>query len=116
MLSLVAQLDHKLQSWKASLPLELQPAEFLKQFKMRDNTRALGLMTAHCSFYDLIIGVHSMFLYPWVINSFSDALRPDIALEVSKQVEVSSQQVANAARSLIVIARSVDMGKAGTQS
>jgi hypothetical protein len=116
MLSLVAQFDNKLESWKASLPLELQPADFLKQFRMPDTMRALGLMTAHCSFYDLLIGVHSIFLYPWVIDSFSDTLDANLALMVRKQIEISSQQVANAARSLIVIARSLDMGKAGTQS
>jgi hypothetical protein len=116
MLSLMSQLDHQLQSWKASLPVDLQPADFVKQFRMPHSMRALGLMVTHCSFYDLVIGVHSIFLYPWVIDSFTGTMDANLTLGVMEQVKNSSQQVANAARSLIVIARSLDMGKAGTQS
>ncbi|KEF59158.1 uncharacterized protein A1O9_04002 [Exophiala aquamarina CBS 119918] len=116
MLSLVARFGDQLQSWKASLPVDLQPADFLKQFRMPDSMRAMGLMVTHCSFYDLVIGVHSIFLYPWVIDSFAGTMDANLALMVREQVKNSSQQVANAARSLIVIARSLDMGQAGTQS
>lgn len=116
MLSLVTQFDLRLQMWKESLPSQLQPPDFLKQFRMPNDMRALGLMMTHCSFYDLIIGIHSTFLYPWVIDSFCGHLTAELALKIKEQVDTSSHLVANAARSLIVIARSLDMGGAGTQS
>lgn len=116
MLNLVAHFENRLQSWKKSLPPELQPADFLKQFTMPEQMRALGLMTIHCSFYDLVIRVHSIFLYPWVIASFANTSDNPLAPLIREQIETSSQKVANAARSLIVVARSLDMGKAGTRS
>lgn len=116
MLRLVKQFDIQLQAWKEALPSHLRPTDFLKQFKMPGTNRSLGLMTAHCSFYDLIMIIHSIFVYPWVIDSFSDNLDADLALEIRAQTATSSRLVANAARSLVIIARNLDMKRAGTQS
>ena len=116
MLSLVRQFDVQLQSWKESMPSQLQPTDFLKQFKMPRTMRLLGLMTAHCSFYDLLMVVHSIFMYPWVIDSFSGNADPKVARRIKAQIITSSHLVANAARSLIVITRSLDMDSIGTQS
>ncbi|KAH0844475.1 putative fungal specific transcription protein [Fonsecaea pedrosoi] len=116
MLSLVEQFDNQLQAWKESIPLHLRPTDFLKQFKMPGNRKLLGLMTAHCSFYDLVMAAHSTFLYPWVIESFSEYGDTELAQRIQKQIHVSSHLVANAARSLIVVVRSLDMDSVGTQS
>ncbi|OQU98882.1 Fungal specific transcription factor domain-containing protein isoform 2 [Cladophialophora immunda] len=116
MLSLVGQFDNHLRAWKESMPLQLRPTDFLKQFEMPGNRKLLGLMTAHCSFYDLVMAAHSTFLYPWVIQSFSENVDAELAQRIKEQIRVSSQLVANASRSLIVVVRSLDMDSVGTQS
>lgn len=117
MLSLVTQFNIQLQSWKESMPSQLRPTDFLKHFRMPGTNRLLGLMTAHCSFYDMLMINNSIFMYPWVIDSFSVSnLDTDLALKIKAQIIISSHLVANAARSLIVIARNLDMNRAGTQS
>lgn len=116
MLGLVKRFHHQLQTWKESIPLQLRPTDFLKQFKMPGSKKSLGLMTTHASFYDLVMATHSTFMYPWVINSFSENGDSALAQRIKAQVHTSSQLVANAARSLIVIIRSLDMDSLGTQS
>lgn len=83
---------------------------------MPSTVRMLGLMITHSTFYDLLMTVHTLFMYPWVIESFSGHLEPDITSQITAQRSASSHLVANAARSLIIIARSLDIDRAGTQS
>lgn len=116
MLDLVSQFHTQLQSWKNSLPADSQPCDRLKQWQMPDTVRSLGMLTIHCSFYDLMMVVHSIFAYPWVTELFSGHDDTNLALQVNAQMAASSDIVANAARSLIVIARNLDMDRAGTQS
>ena len=116
MLRVVTQFDAQLQLWKNSLPLEIQPLTTLKQFRIPDGDKWLGHMITHCSYYDLLMITHSSFMYPWVIESFAHDLDEDLAERVQSQTFTSSCFVANAARSLIVIARNVDLYRAGTQS
>lgn len=116
MLYLVSQFHTQLQGWKNSLPVESQPFDCLSQWQMPDTVRSLGILTVHCSFYDLIMVVHSIFAYPWVKQLFSGDICAKLATQVNAQMTASSNLMANAARSLIVIARNLDMDRAATQS
>ena len=116
MLSVVTQFDSELQTWKNSLPTEIQPPSLLKVFKIPEGDYWLEHMITNCSYYDLVMITHSSFMYPWVIESFPHSLDENLAQSIKAQVVASSGLVANAARSLIVIARHVDLYHAGTQS
>ncbi|KIW95658.1 uncharacterized protein Z519_04243 [Cladophialophora bantiana CBS 173.52] len=116
MFDLVAHFDTQLRLFKEALPQQLRPVSCLKQFHMPGTIRMLGLMTTHCSFYDLLMLVHTIFAYPWIIESFPSSLDASLAVKVKTQIAVSSQIVADVARSLIVIERNLDIDRAGTQS
>lgn len=115
MLSFVGRFDKQLRTWKESMPSQLRPSEFLRQFTMAGTMRLLGLMSVHSSFYDLVMVTHSIFMYPWVVSSFSSDGDPNFARKLKAQTMTSSHLVANAARSLIVMTRSLDMDSIGIQ-
>jgi hypothetical protein len=115
MLSFVKQFDIQLRTWRESMPAQLRPTDFVKQFTMPGTMRMLGLMTVHSSFYDLLMVAHSIFIYPWVISSFASDGDPEFAAKLKAQTMSSSRLVANAARSLIVMTRSLDINSIGIQ-
>ncbi len=116
MLGFVTHFDALLRLWKDRLPLQLRPAELLKHFTMPNSLRMLGLMTIQCSYYDLLMVIHRIFMYPWVVASFSNIEDTELISEIKEQSTKSSQVVANAARSLIVIMRGLYFDRSGTQS
>lgn len=116
MLDLVTQFDMKLRSWRDAFPAHLRPPDNLKHFQMPSTIKMLGLMTIHCSYYDLVMIIHGIFAYPWVTESFPGNIDSNLSQRIKVQVVTSSYMMANAARSLIVIARKLDMARACTQS
>lgn len=113
---MLIQFDVELQSWRRSLPSRVQPPEVLKVFKVPENNQSLGQMLTHCSYYDLIMITHALFMYPWISNAYLSHSNASLAQMIKAQVVTSSRMVADAARSLIVIARNTDITRAGTQS
>ena len=116
MLALVQDFDEQLCSWKTSLHSQVRPQDTVKHFHAAPNTRFLEMILIHCSYYNLLMVVHTLFAYPWIINSFEIGANSSFRTKIKAQVARSSKVVANAARNIIVMTRNFDINGACTHA
>lgn len=105
-------LDAQLREWRESLPGALRPADKLRAFQMPSSARSFSIIHAHYAYYGTLIAIHTMIAYPWIRSTVFDQERNAVAHD---QIVSSSNTVADAARNIIVIARSLGIDGASIQ-
>ncbi len=115
LLDVVLDLDRQLRQWRDSLPVELRPPDDrLEQFHVSSpNTSPLRVVRIHASYYDLLMGVHALLAYPWMISERPDnkgSAGPALQTKLKNtQIRKSSDTMAAAARNIIIMARAFDI-------
>lgn len=112
LLETVAQLDHQLHEWRDSLPARLRPEDRLRSFQAPRDSRNLPTILMHCAYYGSLMAIHTIFAYPWVYSTIFGNGRGVVTQD---QVIFSSNTVAEAARNIIIIARSLEINGASIQ-
>ncbi|RVX72409.1 hypothetical protein B0A52_03597 [Exophiala mesophila] len=116
LMDIVNGLDNELRTWKANLPSRIMPQDELKHFQTNPISTNLALILLHCSYYDLIMATHTIFVYPWSIRQPALESNPDLAAKLRAQIRRSSEAVATAARNIIIMARNFDINGACTHA
>ncbi|OQU95760.1 Fungal specific transcription factor domain-containing protein [Cladophialophora immunda] len=112
LLETVAELDHQLHEWRDSLPPGLRPDDRLRSFQASRDARYLPTILMHCAYYGSLMAIHTIFAYPWVYSTIFGNGRGVVTQD---QVIFSSNTVAEAARNIIIIARSLEINGASIQ-
>lgn len=112
LLTTAVELHRKLQDWKASVPAELRPLDHLRSFRVSQNAKPLPTILIHCAYYGSLMAVHTVFAYPWI--SFA-IFGNDPSTEIQNQILSSSNTIADAARNIILIAKTTEITGASTQ-
>ena len=105
-------LDAQLREWRQSLPVALRPADKLMAFQTPSNTRSFATTHTHYAYYGTLMAIHTMIAYPWIRSTVFDYDRNHVAHD---QIISSSNIVADAARNIIIIARSLGIDGASIQ-
>ncbi len=116
MLEIVTRFDRQLRLWKESLSSQLRPKDHLKEFQTPSKTMFLSIVLIHCSYYDLLMVIHTFFTYPWITNSISPNLKPQLRAKLDTQIITSSNAAVDAARNIIVISRHFEINGACTHA
>ncbi|OAG42085.1 hypothetical protein AYO21_03539 [Fonsecaea monophora] len=112
LLETVAELDHQLHEWRDSLPPGLRPDDRLRSFQVPHDARYLPTVLMHCAYYGSLMAIHTIFAYPWVYSTIFGNGRGVVTQD---QLIFSSNTVAEAARNIIIIARSLEINGASIQ-
>ena len=105
-------LDAQLQEWRESLPDTLRPADKLMAFHKPSHCNNFSKVHIHYAYYGSLMAIHTMIAYPWIRSTVQDHDRNAATRE---QTISSSNIVADAARNIIVIARSLGVDGASIQ-
>jgi hypothetical protein len=100
----VTDLTGKLELWRASLPVLLQPGTSRNIACMESHQKKHGVHL-HYLYYGTIITLHANFFYPWIYTTFGTGQKNALGNQISK----STTAVAEASRNLILTARHVDI-------
>jgi hypothetical protein len=106
------KLDSQLREWRDSLPVTLRPADKLMSFQMPSNAKTFSIIHTHYAYYGALMAIHTMIAYPWIRSTVFDHDRNAVTQD---QTISSSNIVADAARNIIVIARSLGIDGASIQ-
>lgn len=105
------ELSQRLQHWRDSLPPMLQTDKIIKSAELPRNVQVLHVIRVRFLYCGSLMAIHTVFAYPWISamfgNNQSQALR--------NQIVVSSNSVAEAARSLILAVKYVSIDAATPQ-
>ena len=104
----VQELDARLEMWRNNLPQYLKPT-----LPLQTQNLAAGLHVEHklwfyLAYYGTLSAIHSVFACPW--NSPTDNVEPDNV--VQEQMDRSVLLVADAARKVILVTRSITVDAA----
>lgn len=115
-LEIVNGLDKQLHSWKESLPVEMRPSGRLEKLHVSSNVTPLGITLIRCSYYDLLMVLHAPFSYPWISRRLNHHSNSEFRVKLNAQVTKSSQKVVDAARNIIITARTFEINGANTHA
>lgn len=105
-------LDLQLREWRESLPVTMRPPEKLVSFQVPSSTKSFSIILIHYAYYGTLMAIHTMIAYPWISSTVFENDRSAITQD---QTISSSNIVADAARNIIVIARSLGIDGASIQ-
>lgn len=105
MLDTVRSLDQKLQDWRDQLPPSLQISSPTKPLPQCAPRNMVNIYYLHFSYYGSLMAIHMVLVYPWIAAIFST----DQVQAFRDQVSVSTETVAQAARSIILITRHLNV-------
>ena len=105
-------LDSELRQWRDSLPVALRPADKLMTFQMPSNSKTSSIIHIHYAYYGALMAIHTITAYPWIRSTVFDHDRNAVTHD---QTISSSNIVADAARNIILIARSLGIDGASIQ-
>lgn len=100
---IVQELDARLESWQNNLPHYLKPTLPLQTHNLPAGLFAEHKLWVYLSYYGTLSAIHSVFACPW--NSPSENVEPDNG--VQEQMNRSLFVVADAARKIILVTRSI---------
>lgn len=112
LLATAARLDKELRAWRESLPPDIRPSDRLKSFQIPRHAKFFSTIFFHYAYYGSLIALNAIFAYPWVANGIFGS---DGRAITSDQIIASSNTVANAARNIILVARSLEIDGASLQ-
>jgi hypothetical protein len=101
MLETVRSLDQKLQDWRDQLPHGLQIKSPTKALEACGSRNIVSIYHLHFAYYGSLMAIHMVLVYPWITAIFSI----DQVQAFRDQVSVSTEAVAQAARSIILLTR-----------
>lgn len=101
MLEAIHSLDQKLQEWRDQLPQGLQINNPTKALDTCGSRNIVNIYHLHFAYYGSLMAIHMVLVYPWIAAIFSN----DQVQAFRDQVSVSSETVAQAARSIILLTR-----------
>ena len=100
-----SELSLRLRTWKTSLPAYLQPGASFKSLERPHGIRNGHIIYLHYAYYGSLMAIHTIFTYPWI----SAALGIEQSLEFQSQIFVSTNAVAEAARSILMTTRDLEI-------
>ena len=104
---LVKEIVTNLRSWYESLSPDLKIAFPVDTRMIPRGLRAEHLKYLHLSYYGNVAAIHSVLGHPWNINDAQLSDQDDTV--VTSQIEASSDALAEASRSIILITRSISL-------
>lgn len=106
-------LDSQLRQWRESLPATLRPPDKHTEFQMSSGgAKTFSIIHIHYAYYGTLMAIHTMIAYPWIRSTVFDRDRNAVTQD---QIIYSSNIVAEAARNIIVLARSLGINGASIQ-
>jgi hypothetical protein len=105
-------LERELEVWRISLPLAWQPGKNGDYVNIGSPQERDRIFYIQFSYYGSLTAIHTIFYYPWV--SVICGIDPR-KLEHSRQISLSNEVVANAARSIISATRHMHIDAASPQ-
>ncbi|KAK5046474.1 hypothetical protein LTR84_008277 [Exophiala bonariae] len=111
-LQTATSLDAELREWRQSLPITMRPVDKLTAFRIPSNSITFSTTYIHYAYYGTLMAIHTMIAYPWIRSTVFDHDRDMVDHD---QIIASSNIVADAARNIIVIARSLGIDAASIQ-
>ena len=112
LLETATELDQELRDWRNSLTPSMRPGDRLKSFQIPRDSRYLQTVLMHYVYYGSLMAIHTIFAYPWVYSTIFGDNRGTVTQD---QIIYSSNTIADAARNIIVITRSLDITGASIQ-
>ncbi|KAK5217827.1 hypothetical protein LTR72_009490 [Exophiala xenobiotica] len=112
LLETAAELRHQLREWRDSLSPSMRPGDRLKSLSIPRDGRHFQTVFMHYAYYGSLMATHTIFAYPWV---YSTIFGNNPGTVTQDQLIESSNTVAEAARNIIIIARSIDVTGASIQ-
>lgn len=104
----VSEIDQQLQEWRNSMPIYLQPGRYMKTLGTSTKKNKINIIYIYFSYYGSLMAMHTIFAYPWITTSvFHTDL--DSSPAFLEQVPGSIKKVAEAARSIILLTRYIEM-------
>ncbi|MCJ1299227.1 hypothetical protein MMC08_002019 [Hypocenomyce scalaris] len=107
----VQELGQRLQHWRDSLPPVLQMNRIIKSAELPRNIQVLHVVKIRFLYCGSLMAIHTVFAYPWISALFGNAQTQ----AVRNQIAISSNAVAEGARSLILAVRSISVDVASPQ-
>lgn len=105
-------LNSQLREWRDSLPVTLRPPDKIMAFQVPSHANKFSAIHTHYVYYGTLVAIHTMIAYPWIRSTVFDH---DRNADTREQTISSSNIVADAARNIIVIARSLGVDGASIQ-
>ena len=112
LLETAAQLDLQLREWRDSLSPSMRPGDRLKSFQIPRDGKYFQTILMHYAYYGSLMATHTIFAYPWVYSTIFGNSRGAVTQD---QIIYSSNTIADAARNIIIIARSLEITGASIQ-
>jgi hypothetical protein len=101
----VCELSRHIEEWRESLPPFLQPVNPIKSNELPPNVHLYHVMYIRYAYFGSVMAIHSIFTYPW--NSAVFGANQSSALH--SQISLSTNIVVEAARSIIIATKYVDV-------
>lgn len=101
MLNTVRSLDQKLQEWKDGLPTDLQISATVVPLHRHSPRNAVSVSQLQFAYHASLMAIHMILVYPWISAIFC----PDDVQAFREQATISSEKMAQAARSIILLTR-----------
>lgn len=105
MLKTVRSLDQKLQEWKDGLPTDLQISATAVPLHRHIPRNAVSVYQLQFAYHGSLMAIHMIMVYPWISAIFST----DDVQAFREQASVSSEKMAQAARSIILMTRRLNI-------
>jgi hypothetical protein len=116
LLATAAELDHQLREWSESLPEHMRPSARLRSFQVPQphdaQSQSFPIVLLHYAYYGSLMAIHTIFAYPWVSSTIFGNDRSAVTQD---QIIFSSDTIADAARNIVIIARSLEITGASIQ-
>jgi hypothetical protein len=112
LLETVSDLNLQLQCWRESLNSSLQPNIPINRSELRSTCELNAIIYLHFAYYGSLTAIHTIFFYPWI--SAICGVDPRNAT-LCEQMAVSTNIVADAARSIIQTTRHMRVDAASPQ-
>ncbi|KAH8812891.1 fungal-specific transcription factor domain-containing protein [Xylogone sp. PMI_703] len=97
------ELDKQLREWQNLHPPAIRPGSIFRSPKLPSGFEMIHVLYLHFSYYGSLIGIHSIFTYPW-----SGMLGRDKSPAIRDQINTSIEIVAEASRSIILMTKFIN--------
>lgn len=99
-------LDSQLRVWKASLPERLKPEEIVTSLNQSNRKIPLSSLLISYAYWGTLIKIHTVIAYPWIRTVLFRDLESET---LQKQEHSSSEVIHQAARNILILARTFEI-------
>lgn len=99
----VCELDQQLREWCGTIPLSMRPGAVFDPSTLPTNFQLVHVIYLHYSYFGSLISIHSIFTYPWSVM-----LDRDKSPQLREQLNLSTEIVADASRSIILMTKYIN--------